>query len=129
MIKLEQKKFVERRFKAMDLALYCDDASKSRELQKMLAQMNFYQITLFDTAYDFTKFVSGRSDIIMVLILSGAPGTETAMSAKEQAPNGKLIWFSDMDFSLLSYRIHADYFGMLPVDNEKIKNILQNVAS
>lgn len=113
----------------MDLALYCDDANKSRELQEMLTQMDVYRITLFDTAYEFTKFVSGRSDIVMILILSGAPGTETAMSAKEQAPNGKLIWFSDMDFSLLSYRIHADYFGMLPVDNEKIKNILQNVAS
>lgn len=78
----------------------------------------------FSDAHKFLKCIRGRSDLTMLLMQTGPQSTETAVEAKEQNPGGKLLWFSDLDFSLLAYRLRASYFGLLPANEETLKQAL-----
>lgn len=106
----------------MTVALCCDDAQSGDRITRQLSGLcdvlttvSFYNIS------DFLAMVTDDPNAIMMIAQTGALSTETAMAAREHNPGGKLIWFSDLDFALLSFRLKATYFGLLPIEDEKLR--------
>ena len=106
----------------MTVALCCDDAESGNRIARQLSGLcgvittvSFYNIS------DFLAMVTDNPNVIMLIAQTGALSTETAMAAREHNPQGKLIWFSDLDFALLSFRLKATYFGLLPIEDEKLR--------
>lgn len=110
----------------MTVILFCEDAEQGAKTQALLRTLNV-QCQIFSERRMFLAHIRGRPDLTALLIESGPHATETAAEIREQNPSGKFLWFSDLDFSLLSYRLHADYFGLLPVTEDKLRTALQNV--
>ena len=108
----------------MTVALCCDDPKGGESITRQLSKLCHVTTESFYNISDFIAKVSGCPDTVMLIAQTGALSTETAMAAKEHNPQGKLIWFSDLDFALLSFRLKATYFGLLPVEEDKLKTAL-----
>lgn len=81
-----------------------------------------------DCFSSFPEFLeSGRIHPRRILLLAeeGPNSVELAASIREVCPEHRFLWFSDLDFGLFSYRLEADYFGFLPVREEKLRKALQ----
>ena len=105
----------------MTIALCCDDEISCEKAEKQISSLCAVPVRSFFNNRDFISLITNRPDIVMIIAQKGARSTETAMSAREQNPDGKLIWLSDLDFALLSFRLKAAYFGLFPIDDEKLK--------
>ena len=108
----------------MTVALCCDNPKSGESIIRQLSKLCRVTTESFYNIFDFIARVSDCPDAIMLIAQTGALSTETAMAAKEHNPQGKLIWFSDLDFALLSFRLKATYFGLLPVEEDKLKTAL-----
>lgn len=108
----------------MAIALYCDNTQSGEKVKKQIALLCDTPVCLFTNRMEFITAVKSRPDLVMLIMQKGATSTETAMSAREHNPKGKLIWFCDLDFALLSFRLKAAYFGLLPVADDKLKTAL-----
>ena len=97
----------------MTIALCCDDLKSGESITKQLSKFCHVTTESFYNISDFISKVSGCPDTIMLIAQTGAHSIETAMAARECNPKGKLIWFSDLDFALLSFRLKATYFWAL----------------
>ena len=53
-----------------------------------------------------------------VIALSGVAGLNAAEHLRSLCPACRMIWCSDLDFSLHAFRLRADYFLMKPVSEE-----------
>lgn len=62
----------------------------------------------------------------MMFTLRGPDGAALAAEVHGDCPENWLVWFSDLDFSLLSYQLEAAYFGLLPVREEQIAEALSS---
>lgn len=106
----------------MTVVLCCDDSESGMRITKQLAGLCNDAVTVyFCNVSDFITTVNDNPDAIMMIAQRGSRSTETAMAAREHNPKGKLIWFSDLDFALLSFRLKATYFGLLPIEDEKLR--------
>lgn len=106
----------------MTVALCCDDPEIGKSITRQLAELCEGLITVsFCNVSDFIAMVTDHPDAIMMIAQKGSRSIETAMAARECNPRGKLIWFSDLDFALLSFRLKATYFGLLPIEEEKLR--------
>lgn len=110
----------------MTVALCCDDPKSGESITGQLSKLCHVTTETFYSISDFIAKVSGCPDTVMLIAQTGALSTETVMAAKEHNPQGKLIWFSDLDFALLSFRLKATYFGLLPVEEDKLKAALRS---
>ncbi len=104
----------------MTVILLCEDGARRQEAEAMLRTMNV-RFKAFSERCAFLDHIRGRPDLTALLLELGPCATETAAEIREQNPNGKFFWFSDLDFSLLSYRLRADYFALLPVTEDKLR--------
>ncbi|MCI2056621.1 MAG: hypothetical protein LKJ86_05675 [Oscillibacter sp.] len=109
----------------MTVILLCEDEVQRREAEALLKTLDV-RCTSFSDRRAFLDHIRSRPDLMALLMEPGPHGTETAAEIREQNPNGKFLWFSDLDFSLLSFRLHADYFGLLPVTESKLRAALLN---
>ncbi len=109
----------------MTVILLCEDAAQRKEAETML-QIQAVQCKAFSDRRTFLSYIRGRPDLTALFMEPGPHATETAAEIREQNPNGRFLWFSDLDFSLLSYRLRADYFGLLPLTEDKLRVALQN---
>lgn len=78
---------------------------------------------------NFSEFLeSGRQNCRRILMLAekGTAGVELAAAAAEECPESPVVWLSDLDFALFSYRLEVDYFGFLPPSAETLGNALRN---
>lgn len=112
----------------MTVILLCEDAEQREQTEAMLQTMHV-QCKAFSDRRAFLDHIRGRPDLTALLVEKGPHATETAAEIREQNPNGKFLWFSDLDFSLLSYRLRADYFGLLPVTEDKLRAALLNAQN
>lgn len=53
-----------------------------------------------------------------VIALSGVAGLNAAEHLRSLCPACRMIWCSDLDFSLHAFRLRADYFLLKPVSEE-----------
>lgn len=113
------------------IAVLCDDKNSCTQLMKQLEYMDaekIVSIVSFTQAEQFLSYIRGNPDVVMLLMKTGPYSVQTAMEAREQNPEGSLIWFSDLDFGSLSYRIHTSWFGMLPAEDEALRRAMERVA-
>lgn len=78
---------------------------------------------------NFSAFLdSGRQNPCRILMLAqeGAKGVELAAAAVEECPESPVVWFSDLDFALFSYRLEVAHFAMLPGTPEALRTALNN---
>ena len=109
----------------MTVILLCEEETLRKETEAILKAQKVC-CKIFSDRRAFLDHIRGRPDLTALLLEPGPHATETAAEIREQNPNGKFLWFSDLDFSLLSYRLHADYFALLPVTADKLCKALQN---
>lgn len=108
----------------MTFALCCDNSESGGGIKRRLEELGDVTAVLFCNVSEFILAVSDNPDAVMMIAQKGSQSTETAMMAREHNPQGKLVWFCDLDFALLSFRLKATYFGLLPVDDENLRTAL-----
>lgn len=110
----------------MAIALCCDDVENSEKIKEQIASISSASVHVYTCDSEFITAISNRPDLIMMIMQKGAKSIETAMSAREHNKGGKLIWFSDLDLALLSFRLKATYFGLMPVTFNKLQTAFVN---
>lgn len=58
---------------------------------------------------------------IVLLTLPGVAGLNAAEHLRSLYPGCRIIWSSDLDFSLHAFRLRVEYFFMEPVEEQKIR--------
>lgn len=105
------------------------DAGKSNEeIQTQLKHLQFNDVAYFTETTPFFSYVDENPEVVMILNYAGPYSVEIAMKLRDRSPSNPLIWFSDLDFGLVSYRVHATWFGMLPVTEEKLTKAMKLVG-
>lgn len=64
------------------------------------------------------KLKQREADIIL-MALDGVEGLDTITSLR--LPSGKIVWFSDLNFSIQAYRLCVTYFSRKPVTYRKLE--------
>ena len=72
----------------------------------------------------FLAYVKNNPYLIMLTLQPGAAGAETVRMAKRANPDTRIVWFSDHDYALLAFELRITFFGLFPVDQEKIESAL-----
>ena len=75
------------------------------------------QERFFDSARDFAPTNA-------VIALSGVTGLNAAEHLRSLCPACRIIWCSELDFSLHAFRLRADYFLLKPVSAEAFRKAL-----
>ena len=57
----------------------------------------------------------------VVIALPGVDGLNAVEHLRALCRNTRIIWCSDLDFSLHAFRLRVEYFFMEPVDEQKIR--------
>ena len=84
-----------------------------------------------ETFSDFAAFLdSGRSNPRRILMLAqtGARSVELVSTAVEECPDNPVVWLSDLDFGLFSYRLEVAHFSFLPGTAESLRTALRNCS-
>ena len=81
-------------------------------------QEMFPKIEPYDDPERFFDAVRRETPTIAVIALSGVAGLYTAEHLRSLCPACRIIWCSDLDFSLHAFRLRADYFLLKPVTDE-----------
>ena len=111
--------------------MYCievltDKAQSGREYTEYIlnccAERNIFP--LVQIYYDQEKFfaqIQKTVPAIVLLILPGVKGLNAAEHLRSLYPRCRIIWSSDLDFSLHAFRLRVEYFFMEPVEEQKIR--------
>ena len=113
------------------ISLYSKNNRIQAELSALLTGINkdWPEPIRTQTFSDFSAFLdSGRRNPCRILLLAqeGAEGVELVSTAVEECPESPVVWLSDLDFALFSYRLEVDHFGMLPTTEESLRTALRN---
>ena len=79
---------------------------------------------LVQVYYEQEKFfaqIQKTVPAIVLLILPGVKGLNAAEHLRSLYPGCRIIWSSDLDFSLHAFRLRVEYFFMEPVEEQKIR--------
>ena len=110
------------------IAVLANAEKASEEIQRQLEHLQYGQVAYFTETTPFFNYVDEHPGIITILNYTGPYSVEIAMKLRDRSPSNPLIWFSDLDFGLVSYRVHATWFGMLPVTEEKLTKAMKLVG-
>lgn len=113
------------------ISLYSRNSKIQAELSALLAVLDRdWPEPISTQAFsDFSAFLdSGRSNPRRILMLAqeGATSVELASAAVEECPESPVVWLSDLDFALFSYRLEVAHFGLLPVTKDGLRSALRN---
>ena len=116
------------------ISIYSTDAGTRNRLSELLASLARDGPELIRTELfkDFGRFLdSGRKDPRRILLLAqlGTKSVELASTLVEECPVNPVVWLSDLDFALFSYRLEVDHFGFLPGTKETLRTALKNCKS
>lgn len=78
---------------------------------------------------DFSAFLDSAKQNPRRILLLAAPGTrsvELASTAAEECPDNPMVWLSDLDFGLFSFRLDVAHFGFLPGTAEGLRTAMRN---
>ncbi|MCD8146170.1 MAG: hypothetical protein LUD84_02625 [Clostridiales bacterium] len=68
----------------------------------------------------YLSFVKRNPYLVMVVATRGSNGRTIATKIRENNPLARMLWFSDPDNCVYSYRIHVTCFGLLPPTEEGV---------
>lgn len=72
----------------------------------------------------YLHFVRGNPYLIMLASVQGKQGVKIVEKIRENNPAASLIWLSDRDNALESWRLHVAAFGVLPTKKEELEELL-----
>ena len=78
----------------------------------------FPQVMQYDDQERFFETAQKDAPTTAVIALSGVAGLNAAEHLRSLCPACRMIWCSDLDFSLHAFRLRADYFLLEPVSEE-----------
>ena len=78
----------------------------------------FSQIMQYDNQERFFEIAQKAAPTNAVIALSGVAGLNAVEHLRSLCPACRIIWCSDLDFSLHAFRLRADYFLLKPVSEE-----------
>lgn len=114
-----------------DLLLYCTEPAEERYLAGLLPTVGERMgvplcIQVCRTRREF--FHRGRtgSRQILLYVSRGPDSAAQAVQVHESCPGNWLVWFCDLDFSLLAYHMGITYFGLLPVCEGQVADALKS---
>ena len=81
----------------------------------------FPQVMQYDDQERFFEAAQKDAPTNAVIALSGVAGLNAAEHLRSLCPVCRMIWCSDLDFSLHAFRMRIEYFFMKPVEEQKIK--------
>ena len=81
----------------------------------------FPQVMQYDDQERFFETAQKDAPTNAVIALSGVAGLNAAEHLRSLCPVCRMIWCSDLDFSLHAFRMRIEYFFMKPVEEQKIK--------
>lgn len=82
---------------------------------------------LVEIYHDQEEFFEAMDKFIptsVIVTLHGVAGLNAVEHLKSIYPNCRLIWCSDLDFSLHAFKIRADYFLLEPIHEEVLQESL-----
>ena len=86
--------------------------------QFCVAKGLFPQVMQYDDQERFFETALKDAPTNAVIALSGVTGLNAAEQLRSLCPACRMIWCSDLDYSLHAFRLRADYFLMKPVSEE-----------
>ena len=101
-------------------AFYIEQLSRFCFERGLFPKMNCYrgQELFFDVARKNTPTCT-------VIALPGVEGLNAVEHLRTLFPETRIIWCSDLDFSLHAFRLRADYFLLKPVTDEAFRQGLR----
>ena len=81
----------------------------------------FPQVMQYDDQERFFETAQKEAPTNAVIALSGVAGLNAAENLRSLCPACRMIWCSDLDFSLHAFRLRADYFLLEPVSEEAFR--------
>lgn len=78
----------------------------------------FPQVVQYDGQERFFEAAQKDAPTNAVIALSRVAGLNAAEHLRSLCPVCRMIWCSDLDFSLHAFRLRADYFLLKPVSEE-----------
>lgn len=96
----------------------CFEAQISRFCKKRGV---FPQIVQYQNQEDFFEAVSKAPLSHALLALPGVGGLNAVEHLRALHPSCRIIWCSDLDFSLHAFRLRVDYFLLMPVTEDALQ--------
>ncbi len=81
----------------------------------------FPAIELHHDQEKFFCHIGRAAPTSVIVALRGVAGLNAAEHLRQICPECGLIWCSDLDFSLHAFRLRAEYFMLLPVSEEMLR--------
>lgn len=113
------------------IAIYSTDPDVQIQLTQIFERLSRdgsepLRTRLYSSFGDFLS--NGKQDprCMLVLAQSGTESVELASTTVEECPGNPVIWLSDYDFALFSYRLEVAYFGFLPATEKGMRTALHN---
>lgn len=101
------------------------EAVISERLSRICAEKGLFpQIRQYPNQESFFDAVHKAAPTNAVIALPGVAGLNAAEHLRALYPNCRIIWCSDLDFSLHAFRLRVDYFLLEPVTEEDIRRAL-----
>ncbi len=82
----------------------------------------FPRIELYHDKAEFFNHLVNSPPTGIILALEGVAGLNAAEHIRALLPNCGLIWCCDLDFSLHAFRLRADYFVLLPIRHDGLRD-------
>lgn len=76
---------------------------------------------------ELSRQVKEKTADAIIVAQDGVSGLDIITGLK--IPSGRLVWFSDLDFSLQAYRLCVSYFNRKPVSHEKVIQALKHIET
>lgn len=81
----------------------------------------FPQIDCHQDQKGFFEGVQHAVPTHALIALNGVDGLNAAEHLRALLPDCRVIWCSDLDFSLQAFRLRADYFILKPIEPESLR--------
>ena len=113
------------------ISIYSTDAGIRGQLAEQLSALEREETDPLRTEEfaSFSGFLdSGRRNPCRILLLAqtGTDSVELVATTVEECPANPVVWLSDLDFGLFSYRLEVAHFGLLPGTKETLRTALHN---
>ncbi len=89
-------------------------------------QPDTLQAKCYETFPGFLSSAKNAPRRILLLAQEGPRSLDMALEVRERFPDNCFVWFSELDFTLFSCRLDADYFSLLPATEDKLRAALRN---
>ena len=101
------------------------EAVVSEQLSRICAERGLFpRIEQYSDQEHFFAAMQKAVPTNAVIALPGVAGLNAAEHLRALYPNCRVIWCSDLDFSLHAFRLRVDYFLLEPATEEDIRRAL-----